>query len=171
MASEEVFSMPTDEGEEIQIITDAITSQPEMNPIERALGALLAFHNRHQATEGVSSVEEEIAEGSLNIFAKVALNDTVRTIVGKTQFDSFSAPLVNRGVAKDKIELLERLLGRAASQANPMTAEIIKDMSLATEYPPQVTGMLLPSEEIVAITKELCDYVASLKTKSQEEEA
>ncbi len=60
-------------------------------------------------------------------------------------------------------------MGRSASQAGPMTNEIIKDMSLATEYPPPIETALLPSEEVVAIANELCDYVTSLKTKSQEE--
>jgi intracellular multiplication protein IcmO len=170
-ASWEGYKMPTEEGEEIQIISDSIASQPDINPIERSLGALLAFHNRHGVQEKEPEIEEESVEGKLNIFAKARLDETVTAIVGKSKFDAFSAPLVNRNIAKDKIELLERLMGRAQSQANPMTSEILKDMSLATEYPPQMEGMLLPSEEVVAIANEVCDYVTSLKTKSQEGEA
>ncbi|MBV9575094.1 MAG: phosphoesterase, partial [Gammaproteobacteria bacterium] len=166
----EAFKAPSDEGEEIQIISDAIVSQPDANSIERALGALLAFHNRHEAVEKVPEVEESLEEGKLNIFSKVNLDEMVKSIVGKSQFDKFAEPLINKSIARDKIELLERLMGRAPSQANPMTIEIIKDMSLATEYPPPVEGLLLPSEEVVAIANELCDYVISLKTKSQEQE-
>ncbi|RDI48609.1 TraM recognition domain-containing protein [Aquicella lusitana] len=168
---EAVFTLPQDEGEEIQIISDSITSQPEANPIERALSALLAFHNRHAATEKVEAPEEEVGDGRLNIFAKVALPEPVKALVGAPQFDQFSSPLVNKGIAKDKIELLERLMGRPASQANPMTNEILKDMALATDYPPPIEGIFLPSEEVVAIANELCDYVTSLKTKTQEEGA
>lgn len=170
---EEVFSLPTDEGEEIQIISDSITSQPDANPIERALSSLLAFHNRHAAMESAEDeeAEEELDEDKLNIFSKVKLDDTVKVLVGASQFDKFSQPLINRSTARDKIELLERLMGRSASQANPMTSEIIKDMALATEYPPPIEDALLPSEEVVAIADKLCDYVTSLKTKSQEEDA
>lgn len=171
LASDEIFALPADEGEEIQIISDSISSQPDVNPIERALSSLLAFHNRHAATEEEMEEEEEPDEGKLNIFSKVSLDDTVRVLVGAAQFDQFSAPLVNKATARDKIELLERLMGRSASQASPMTSEIIKDMSLATEYPPPVEDALLPSEEVVAIANKLCDYVTSLKTKSQEEDA
>lgn len=168
LSREEVFSLPHDEGEEIQIISDSMSSQPDTNPIERALSALLAFHNRHEGTEKLEEVEEEPEEGKLNIFSKVAFPEPVKVLVGAGQFDKFSAPLVNRNMAKDKIELLERLMGRSASQAGPMTSEIIKDMSLATDYPPPVEGIFLPSEEVVAIANELCDYVTSLKTKAQE---
>ena len=66
------FEMPTDEGEEIQIVSDSIASQPDTNPIERALSSLLAFHNRHGVAGRRSYVEEEeLDEGKLNIFAKV----------------------------------------------------------------------------------------------------
>lgn len=170
LATENTFSPVQDEGEEIQIISDSIASLPDTNPIERALSALLAFHNRQTATTGENQIEEEeeLEEGKLTIFSKVSLDDSVKALVGIDQFDRFSLPLINRSVAKDKIELLERLMGRTASQANPMTSEIIKDMSLATDYPPPVEGILLPSEEVVAIANELCDYVNSLNAKTEE---
>jgi intracellular multiplication protein IcmO len=114
--------------------------------------------------------EEELDEGKLNIFTKVKLDDQVKAIVGSTGIARFSEPLISKTISKDKIELLERLMGRAASQANPMTNEILKDMAIATEYPPAVEGVLMASEEVVAIANELCDYVTSLKTKSQEED-
>lgn len=170
---EPLFVMPTDEGEEIQIIADAISSQPDVNPIERALSSLLTFHNRHAApetesgAEAASEVVEEQEDGKLTIFSKVKLDDTVKALIG-AQFDQFSMPLLNKPGAKEKIELLERLMGRAVSQAGPMAKEIIKDISFATDYPPVVEGLLLPSEEVVTIAKDVCDYVNSLKTKSEE---
>jgi intracellular multiplication protein IcmO len=173
MAEDEhaIFELPQEEGEEIQVISDSISSLPETNPIERALSALLAFHNRHgDSQQPEEEEEEEINDGHLNIFSKVALDDTVKKLVGTGEFTEFSSPLINKSEAKDSMELLERLMGRSASQANPMTTEIMKDMSIATDYPPQIEGLLLPSEEIIAIANELCDYVTSLKTKTQEED-
>lgn len=170
-ANEELFEQTQDEGEEIQIISDSITSLSETNPIERALSALLAFHNRHEQTEQPVEEVEELEVGRLNIFSKVPLDASVKALIGAKKIDQFSEPLINRNVAKDKIELLERLMGRSASQANPMTSEIIKDMTIATDYPPEVEGLLLPSEEIIAIANELSDYVTSLKSKAQEEGA
>lgn len=170
-SEEEIFSLAQDEGEEIQIISDSIGSLPDTNPIERSLSALLAFHNRHAESEKEIEVEEEIGDGRLNIFSKVSLDDSVKALVGAMQLDKFAAPLISKAVAKDKIELLERLMGRSASQAGPMTSEILKDMAIATDYPPPVEGVLLPSEEVVAIGNELCDYVTSLKTTENKEGA
>lgn len=168
MADQKEVAIPHDEGEEIQIISDSIASQPESNPIERALGALLAFHNRHAAPEVEEMPVEDMEEGRLNIFSKVPLDATVKARVGY-QFDQFSEPLIVKAMAKDKIELLERLMGRSASQANPMTSEIIKDISIATDYPPPYEMVLLPDEEVVAIAGEICDYVTSLNTKQNED--
>jgi len=167
------FTMPSDEGEEIQIISDSLASQADANPIEKSLASLMAFHNRYAVSpeEEVVVSEEPVEEGGsdrLNIFVRASLDDAVKAIVGSQQIGKFSEPLINKAVAKDKIELLERLMGRAQSQAGPMTNEIIKDMLLATDYPPSVEGILLPSEEVVAIAGELCDYVTSLKTNKEE---
>lgn len=172
LANSEALTPTSEESEEIQIIADSMSSVEEGNPIEKALSALMAFHNRQ--TGGVAESEQTDAEsesenGRLNIFAKVALDDQVKAIVGARDFEKFSMPLINKNVAKDKIELLERLMGRPASQANPMMNEIIKDMALATDYPPMIEGVLLPSEEVVAIASELCDYVTSLKKGAEGE--
>lgn len=168
----EAMQVPTDEGEEIAIIAKNMTSEEGAeNAIERALSALLAFHNRHASPEGEVSeaevAEEIIDETKLNIFSRVHLNDAVQNLVGSSQWSEFSLPLVSKQSLKDKLEVLERITGRSISQAGPMTAEIIKDMTIATDYPPPHEGTLLPSDEVVAIANELCDYVNSLKTEAQ----
>lgn len=177
LQSGESFVQPQDEGEEIQIVADCMTSLSETNPIERALGALLAFHNRQTAPGAESGEEiaeeslEEIGEDNrLSIFAKRSFPEPVRALVGAANFEQFSAPLIDKRYAKDKIELLERLMGRSSTQAKGMANEIIKDMISATDYPPFIEGVFLSSEEVVAIANELCDYVTSLKKKSQAED-
>lgn len=174
-SDEPVLSLPQEEGEELQIISDSIASLQNVNPIERSLSALMAYHNRNNAEEDEEGVEataeeEEVDDGRLNIFSKVTLGDPVKAIVGHSEFDAFKMPLVSKSLSRDNIELLERLLGRPASQANPMTQEIVKDMLQATDYPPPLEGLLLPSEEVVTIANKLCDYVTSLANKAAEEE-
>ncbi|HEX4044924.1 MAG TPA: TraM recognition domain-containing protein [Gammaproteobacteria bacterium] len=171
LTKEGEFAPPQEESEEVQIISDAIVADPGANSIERALSALLAFHNRHGVMDSSVMKEEEVSadEGRLNIFSKVILGELEKKLVDPTKFSAFSMPLVNKSFARDKIELLERLMGRAGSQAGPMASEIIKDMALSTDYPPYVEGIFLPSDEVVAIANEVCDYVVSLKTKTQEE--
>lgn len=170
MSAGDVDLVVADEGEDIQIIADSIAAQTTGNSIERSLGALLAFHNRNtvvpEETSAIS-IEEEIETDKYNIYKKVMLNDMVKEIVGRDAWAAFDQPLLSRSILRDKISLIEKFLGRSASQAIPMTSEIIKDMGQTTDYPPDIEGLLLPSEEVVAIAGELCDYVNSLKVKQE----
>lgn len=165
------FEVVQEEGEDIQIIADVIASEDENNPIERALGALMAYHNRHAVAEveEQEAFEDEDDDGRLNIFSRVKLGQFVEALIGSYEFEQFKQPLLTRHGIKDKVELLERLLGRAGSQAGPMTSEIIKDITLATDYPPAFEDVMLPEEEVVALANQLCDYVTSLKDNSQNE--
>jgi len=169
----EPLQIPTDEGEEITMISKNMSAEGAENAIERALSALLAFHNRHEGVEGEATteaevIEEYIDENKLNIFSRVQLGDDIQALVGASRWPEFSSPLINKQAIRDKAEVLERITGRSASQAGPMATEIIKDMTIATDYPPPFEGTLLPSEEVVAIANELCDYVSSLKTEAQD---
>lgn len=164
---EDVFDAQHDESEEIHIIASAMQENPDVNPIERGVSALLAFHNRQDAPvqEEVELVEET---GRLNIFNKVYLPGYVQALVGAGDIERFNAPLISKSFIKDKLELLERVLGRSGAQASTITAEVIKDMLVATDYPPIVEGIMMDREFVITAAQELADYVASLQTTSTE---
>ncbi|OGT47759.1 MAG: phosphoesterase [Gammaproteobacteria bacterium RIFCSPHIGHO2_12_FULL_41_20] len=168
-AGEVSFASPHDEGEEIPIIAGALRDQAVANSIERSVTALLAFHNRHAIPEEHRKAPEveEVIPGRVNIFSQIALPSSVKALVGAASFSGFSQPLVRKAIIKDKMELLERVMGRSASQANALTGEIVKDMTVATDYPPEVHGLLMPNQEVVAIAGELCDYVKSLSVAQE----
>jgi intracellular multiplication protein IcmO len=168
-SGEDVFAGVSDEGEEIQVISDTITATTEGNSIERALSALMAFHNRNAVNEPELVEVEEVEEGRLTIFNQVPLDSFVRNLVGPREIEAFQQPLLNRTYLRDKVALMERLLGRSSAQSGPMTGEIIKDITIATDYPPAIEGLLLGDAEVVTLANELCDYVTSLKDHSQDE--
>jgi intracellular multiplication protein IcmO len=166
-----------DESEEIEIISRVMNEQAEANPIEKGVSALLAFHNRNNSPESggedVSDamvIEEQQVEaaGHLNLFSKLQLPDSVKQLVGMAQFDKFSAPLVSKSMVKDKIELLERVMGKPGSQANIITAEIIKDMHSATDYPPDISGLLGDGQHAASKARELTEYAATLLSSGDE---
>jgi intracellular multiplication protein IcmO len=171
MTSGGALALKTEESEEIKLVAELMAADANENPIEKALAALLGFHNRHHDVpeDQAAQPEEELLEGRLNIFSKVSLGDAVKSLVGSGQIAAFSLPLLIRGVTRDKVEVIERLLGRSASQVGNMANEIIKDITYVTDYPPVTDGILLPDDEVVAIAYELCDYVNSLKTRFEQE--
>jgi intracellular multiplication protein IcmO len=176
-AGEAVFAEDLqDDSEEITIVANAMREGADDNPIEKGVSALLAFHNRNnvEVEEGAPPVapviqEEIIEDGHLNLFSKVALPDKVKQLVGDASLEKFSTPLVSKAMVKDKIELVERVMGKSGSQANTVTNEILKDMLVATDYPPEVAGLLQDPESVAATARELVEYLTVLQTSNQED--
>lgn len=165
----EIFEVAHEESEEIQLIANTMHENPDVNLIERGVSALLAFHNRTAIPEEEAVVFEEQPEetGRINISSKVSLGSDVKTLVGASDFDRFSQPLITKAFIKDKVELLERVLGRSGSQSATITNEIIKDMLISTDYPPNVEGIFLESEKVSHAAHELVEYVISLQTPAE----
>lgn len=159
------FGLLEEESEEIRMIVEAMHEHPETNLIERGVAALLGYHNAHVAPAAEQAAAEEVAEesGHLTIFSKPLLGDMVKTLVGDS-FDRFSQPLLSRSYVKDKLELLERVLGCTVSQAVTMTGEVIKDLQSATSYPPQVEGIFLEVTTVVETAQDLVEFVESQKS-------
>ncbi len=158
----QLFEASHDEGEEIHLIAETMRKNTAVNPIERSIAALLSLQNQNEPLEE-EVIEEEVLDGKMNIFSKALLPERVKELVGASNVNNFSAPLLNKPLLKDKISLLERVLGRSSSQVNVITDEIMKDIQLATDYPPEIEHLLRPNEEVIASAHGLCDYVNSLK--------
>jgi len=159
-----------EEAEDIQLIAGSMLENPEGNLIERGVTALLAFHNKGREEGLVETVVEEEQpeeEGRMNIFSKVHLKDSVKNLVGAQNFERFSQPLISKAFIKDKIGLLERVLGRSSSQANTIAGEVIKDIAIATDYPPPYEEIFLPVESVVTSANVLLEYVKSLQSSSE----
>ncbi len=165
----EIVEQAAEESEDIHFIANIIHEEAETNLIERGVSALLAFHNRTaeagQGREEEEAVEEVVDEGRIHIFNKAILSEDIRSLLkGPGELEKFSQPLIIKSYIKDKVELLERVLGRSSSQANNVTNEIIKDMLVATDYPPYVEGIFLDVEQLCSIANELTEYVVSQQT-------
>lgn len=169
LASEDIGfeSVSGEESEDIQLIASSMTENPDTNLIERGVTALLAFHNRggEEAVENVIE-EEPLDEGHINIFSKPDLATNVKILVGATNYERFSQSLVSRAFIKDKIQLVERVLGRSSSKAQIIADEVIKDIYMATDYPPPVEGIFQPEEVVVQAANDLVEYVKSLQGES-----
>jgi len=175
---EDPFSLNMqDEAEELNIIAKAMGENLEVNPIERGVSALLAYHNRNNIDSENDDSESDIAvvetqalaeNGRLNIFSRVNLPQNVIDLVGIARIAEFSLPLMRTNFVKDRTELLERVMGKPGSQASIITQEIIKDMQLATDYPPDYEGIFLSENEVVDTANEICAYVATMESAPNE---
>ena len=165
----------TDDSDEIHIIARAMQDSATTNPIERGVNALLAYHNRNNLADSEMSVEaaaieeiqEEFEPGRVNIFTRGTLDADTKLYVKPELQEAFVKALVSKSLVKDKVELIERLLGKSGSQASSVTQEIIKDMLMATDYPPEYFGLLSETSAVVAATQAASEYVLTLQGSSE----
>jgi intracellular multiplication protein IcmO len=131
--------------EEITSIAADLSENEMLDPIERSISALLAYQNKTQAAK-VEQAEVNVPEDMLNIFTKMRLVPGDEAIIIAAEMDKFSAPLLIRGSARDQIESIERSSGKMDKYASNIADEIVKDMEIATRYPPEVTEKPTPWE-------------------------
>jgi len=143
--------------EEIQNLVKIYRNAEASNPIERGVAVLMKYHEANAIPE-VEETEDELPLDEMNIFVPLRLTDpTVPMIVG-ANFESFSAPLVKRGEIRHAADVIERLGGRSNKNAHSIANEVIRDIELATFYPPSVFDQPT-AEELTNLVKGLINHL------------
>jgi intracellular multiplication protein IcmO len=155
------FQEPPPIHDDLDKIVVVINQNTQLPPIEKAVSALLAYHERE-----VAPVKEEVLklpDNELNIFTPLRVNDYLKPLLLQND-DQFAGPILNPGSTKDQIGYIERLMGKSEQYATNVAAEIIKDMQSATHYPPIVehkpTG-----DELASVIGEI---ISNITTKKQD---
>ncbi|MAZ38690.1 MAG: phosphoesterase [Legionellales bacterium] len=144
--------------DELDIVFESFMHASEKTRIERGIKSLMAYHNQNAIEEEVEEIDETPLD-EINLFTPLRMNDpTVPMLVGST-FEEFSAPLVKRNEIKNKLEFIEKLTGKTTKNANHAANEVLKDMQVATFYPPKY--MSHPAvEELAEVVNNLAKHVA-----------
>ena len=131
--------------EEIDEIAHDLVENEFLDPIERSISTLLAYQNRSQT----SRMEEPVVvlpDDMLNVFTEMRLSEEDRKIVIADDLSAFSQPLLSRATSKEQVESIERSAGKMDKYAANIADEIIKDMEIATRYPPEIPEQPTPTE-------------------------
>lgn len=131
------------DSEDISFLAHSLAENSELKPIERSIATLQAYLGRDQFQQTDEYQEEAIMEDELNIFAKLRLPDDLKQVILTADIEKFSLPLLNKAATSEQMEYVERMSGKMEKRASEISAEIIKDMQLATHYPP--TSFNLPA--------------------------
>lgn len=157
-----------DEGdtEDIEALVQVLHRNEGATLVERSVATLIDYHDQN-APKPVMEDVDDLATDEMNIFVPLRLIDsTVPMLVGN-KFEQFSKPLVKKNETQNKVELVEKLSGRAAKYANNIAEEIVKDMQLATHYPPSVQAQIDPTE-LAQLVDELTSHVAMRAAEEKE---
>ena len=148
--------------EEITLISNALRESNIVEPIERGVAALLAFH-QHNEPEAVEELIEEIHVGTLTIFAELKYPPGAPKLLVK-DVERFSEPLLSINETRNYMMNIERLCGEKDKLAGNIANELIKDFQMATNYPPEerdqvsadeLTGLVQALSEKLSIEREL----------------
>lgn len=164
----QLFLHAPTENEDINVVASVMSNYDELEPIERGVTTLLEIHNQNQIDEPVES-EPDIGEEELNIFAKLRVHDDNRHQLLVDDLEQFELPLLNRSTTREQVAVIERLSGKVERQAVNVADEIIKDMRLATHYPPMIS-MIPEVEELTDIVRELNQQIRTARDISAAQE-
>lgn len=138
------------------------------DPIERGVSALLAFYEQAKPAAAVVETAEEEPMSELNIFTKLRTTSYTKDLLKVTDLERFGNPLLNKAITHEQIGFMERVSGRPESQAVSIAAEIIKDMQLATFYPPVISEQPA-TENVVTTINELVGRIVTEREKKANE--
>lgn len=120
--------------DDISVIANALHASKIVEPIERGVAALLAYHGENEP-EAVEELIDETPVGEITIFTPLTQPADALPLLAKDR-TTFSAPLLNINETRDLLMTIERYSGEKEKMAGSISNELIKDFQLATKYPP-----------------------------------
>ncbi|MDQ2993927.1 MAG: phosphoesterase, partial [Pseudomonadota bacterium] len=158
---EELYPPQYNEEEELERLFSVMQeTQQDLPAIERAVSALLKF----QQSSVPEIVEEamELPQDELNIFATMRSSNTLESLLLATDRENFTKSILPFTQTRDQAAYIERMLGQTDAYANSIAGEIVKDMQLATHYPPERIDMPT-GDELAAALHELVATISTIK--------
>ncbi|MCL5260512.1 MAG: type IV secretion system DNA-binding domain-containing protein [Gammaproteobacteria bacterium] len=162
VAVKNVFANVTLPEDDTKDILALFKQQPAAIPIERGITTLLSYHERLTSPLFAPEQETELPLGELDVFTRLNITDYLRGLLLVTEVDAFGAPILAKSTTREKIAYFERLLGKAEQYANTVAVELVKDMEIATHYPPEVT-LQVSVEELVTVANALIQHIVLRK--------
>lgn len=160
--SSDIFETPPS-NEDVAAIANELQNHQTLPPIERAVAALMAFHDQHSTEDKVEAVV--LAENELNIFTGLRLSEQLKSVLLVKEVDTFSQPILEHEGTLEQIQYLQRLLGTGGDRAQSVATEIIRDMETATYYPPKIESKP-EATELTDLCKTLTGQIRLKKEES-----
>lgn len=151
-----LFIKPTENSKIVSIVIEELTKNAHLPPIEAGVSVLIAYQK--QVGEIIAAEQLDLTTGQINLFNKAHFPESLQSNIIVEDLLQHAAPLVERSVILEQMQVVERLMGKEESQALPIIGEIMKDIEVATFYPPVIEHKPQP-EEVVEIIKGLIQAI------------
>lgn len=140
LSSNNLKIVASQKNEEIEVISSLLVESKVEDPIERSVGALLAFYKRNQP-EQVDELLQEVIQGTITIFSDLRYPPGLPRI-RVTDIERFSKSLLPINETRNDLMMIEQYSGEKEKLAGTIANEIIKDLQASTAYPPEHRSLL-----------------------------
>lgn len=156
----DVFKNMDEVKDEISNLMSLMKKDNSKQFIEKGINVLLAYHD--QLAGGSSLDEMSLPAGEINIFVRLNLNEELKQLVRTVDIDSFSEPLLDYTNIREQVVYINKLIGKTDQYSNSVSTELIKDMQIATHYPPEHVNKP-DKNSFVALCKKIVENVKMKK--------
>ena len=161
------FASTRAESDEINFISKVMADNEMLDPIERGVTTLLAVYGQSE-TEEVVEVEPDLPSEQLDIFTPLRVSEAGKKALLTDDYERFSASLLNRANLREQLGVVERISGKSEKHAGNIAEEIVKDMRIATNYPPVVLDAPT-SAEMTDVINELIERIKTERARKESE--
>jgi len=152
----------TMDNEDITLITKSLRESTIVEPIERGVSALLAYHG-HNEPVPIEDIIVEEEDGALTIFSMLRRSaGSIPLLVKDVQ--KFSQSLLPINETRNYLTTIERVSGSKDKYAGTVASELIKDFQQATRYPP-VERDVISAGELTELAEKLIREIANAKAQ------
>lgn len=147
----EVFQSPhfvmegAPESDDITTIAQAFHDAGDLKPHERGISAVIAHlekevEKQRQANAIAEQERSEEFRGEVSAFSPVYAPDDMYAIIGESDIERFTAPLLLKSRTRQGIMHIERLCQQTEDSAAKVADSLIGDLIKATQFPPDDIG-------------------------------
>lgn len=156
--------------EELQYMLDFMQQYPNTPGTQAAAGAFKAYFDHEHGEEEVFDEELEAPVEGMDILTQPmpSLKDMEELDpMQMLNMPAYSGPLVDKVETRKNIERIERYFGEPRSRATANATRLLKDLRVATKYPPGETVPHPEKEDILDAMDKLIEYFNRLKAEAK----
>ncbi|MDF1678741.1 MAG: TraM recognition domain-containing protein [Legionellaceae bacterium] len=152
-----IQSVSNDKEDEIPQIAALLRAAEDTDPMERGVSALLAFHKRNEPEE-VEALFDETPVENITIFSPLRELPAGTPPVLVPDVAAFSEALLPIQEVRDYLINIGRLSGEKDKLAGAVANEVVKDLQMATRYPPEY-HVLMQAPELTESVQALVQHI------------
>ncbi len=139
------FSQVQVDSEDIMRVADGMVQAGDAEPVQKALQVLKQFQKKAEPLRGVETTER-LSKRELNVFTELRSKNFADSELLCSDLESFAHPILLNHEVLLGLETLELNAGRTERHSRNIAEELMKDMRLASHYPPSSFEQPVASE-------------------------